>query len=357
LKQSIKKHMNYVMAVILLVIFSANAISSFILWFILPRGEGRHGTDYSAYGDDLCSAWGLGYPGNNVWVFTWPRYMWVDIHAWICVVAAVLIIIHLVLHWKWIIESTKRVIDNFKKGLKKITEIYITSLILFILLIFQILSGCVHWFVLPRGARDFFYMQGGTGRTFLGLQRNEWSDLHGWIAVIMASIIIIHIILNWRWIVSMTMGKARVLRRRKETIQYQTDLGLSTTISKKRPIYLTRVGIFIGLIGAISFLVLITLHQLDHSGSYASMLWLIPLPIIILLGSGKSSFFSGLSLLALGCFSITLNIYFPIGTPGYIPGLQLGYTIIFVTLPLMISGIIFIFSSRAMQRLNHSIGN
>jgi hypothetical protein len=44
-------------------------------------------------------------------------------------------------------------------------------------------------------------MKTGVGRTFRGLQRNVWLDLHGWIAVTILAIIIIHLIFNWKWVV------------------------------------------------------------------------------------------------------------------------------------------------------------
>ena len=43
-------------------------------------------------------------------------------------------------------------------------------------------------------------MKTGVGRTFWGLQRNVWLDLHGWIAVTILAIIT-HLIFNWKWVV------------------------------------------------------------------------------------------------------------------------------------------------------------
>jgi hypothetical protein len=42
----------------------------------------------------------------------------------------------------------------------------------------------------------------GTGRTFWGLQRNVWVDLHAWVAVAILSIIVIHLIVNWSWVLA-----------------------------------------------------------------------------------------------------------------------------------------------------------
>jgi len=194
-------------------------------------------------------------------------------------------------------------------------------------------------------------MSSGVGRSFLGLQRNEWSDLHSWIAVIMASIIIIHVILHWRWIVTWTKGKGRGLRRKVVGLnEYQAGNRSSYLISNRRQLYSTRAGMFIGLVGAISFLVFAALHQLNYIGSNYFMLFLIPLPFIIMFISYKKPLIGGVLFSILSISTIPLHIYFPIGTLGYIPGLQLGYTIVFASIPLMVSGALFIISSGERRR-------
>jgi hypothetical protein len=96
-----------------------------------------------------------------------------------------------------------------------VVELYIAAVVLFILLLFESFSGFVIWLFLPRGAGDYNYMKAGVGRTFWGLQRNIWLDLHGWVAVVILAIILIHIILNWNWVIAISknilQGASRVL--------------------------------------------------------------------------------------------------------------------------------------------------
>lgn len=84
--------------------------------------------------------------------------------------------------------------------MRKTTQKYIVFAILFLLGLFQAVSGFVLWFVLPRGDGPGW----GAENTFLALSRHEWGDLHNWAAVALAVTIIIHLTLNWKWIVSMT---------------------------------------------------------------------------------------------------------------------------------------------------------
>lgn len=89
--------------------------------------------------------------------------------------------------------------------MRKSTRNYIVDLIIFLLALFEVVSGFVLWLVLPRGRG---YM-GGRGEelvtevTFLW-SRDTWLDLHNWVAVALLVIVVIHLILHWRWIVHMT---------------------------------------------------------------------------------------------------------------------------------------------------------
>jgi hypothetical protein len=64
-------------------------VSGFVLWLILPRGEGKRG----------------GTEGT----FIWNRETWIDLHDWFAVALLVIFVIHLILHWKWIVYMTKKV--------------------------------------------------------------------------------------------------------------------------------------------------------------------------------------------------------------------------------------------------------
>jgi hypothetical protein len=197
MRRRTKNYINYVLEVFLFVSILGIVISSYIVWFVLPRGGGAHGWIF-------CQMFGYGSTGNQVFVLGWPRYVWIEIHSWMGVALAAIILVHIILHWKWILETTKRVKGYVIGQMTRVKELYITAVILFILFIFEVLSGCVIWLIIPRGRFDYYNMLAGFGRTFWGLQRNVWADLHGWVAVTIAAIIIIHLVLNWRWVVATT---------------------------------------------------------------------------------------------------------------------------------------------------------
>lgn len=62
-------------------------------------------------------------------------------------------------------------------------------------------TGVLMRYVLPPGS--------GHHTTVWGLDRHEWGGLHFWIAVIFFSILTLHLLLHWRWIVSVVTGRPR----------------------------------------------------------------------------------------------------------------------------------------------------
>ena len=89
--------------------------------------------------------------------------------------------------------------------MRKQTLNYLTNLIFFLLMLIETLTGFVLWLVLPHGGG------GGGGKRGLTLTeetfiwgRDTWLDLHDWFAVALLVVLVIHLILHWKWIVYMT---------------------------------------------------------------------------------------------------------------------------------------------------------
>lgn len=191
------KYIKFALVILLVLAGGFSLVGSYLVWFIMPRGVGLHGNSY-------CSANGLGPTGNSVYVMGLDRADWIWLHNWASVALAVLILIHILLHWKWIVGTTIRVFGNLRHSTTKVYEYYGSVLLLLFLFLFEGLSGLVLWLVMPRGILDHHHMKQGTGRTFLLLQRNVWVDLHAWIAVTIIGIILVHMILNWNWLVGVS---------------------------------------------------------------------------------------------------------------------------------------------------------
>lgn len=84
-----KSEVLFILAALLALLGLVEALSGFFLWLVIPRGEGRGGGGLEQV------LWGL------------SRDTWIDIHDWVAVALIVLVVIHIILHWKWIARMFK----------------------------------------------------------------------------------------------------------------------------------------------------------------------------------------------------------------------------------------------------------
>lgn len=83
---------NYILFVIMFLLALFQAISGLLLWLVVPGGGYQGGRGLEA--------------GSST--FIWDRHIWINLHDWTAVALLVLVIIHLILHWKWITYMTKK---------------------------------------------------------------------------------------------------------------------------------------------------------------------------------------------------------------------------------------------------------
>ena len=348
MKIPIKNFYNYSIDFLLLYGFILIFISSFVLWFVIPMATGLGG-DYHC--DDPYT--GRGEYGNILLVFGLSRWQWVELHSWISLIITAIILIHTIFHWQWVIESFNRIKAYFLKQQKIIIERYVVAILLFISTGIEVLSGFILWIVIPRGRGDLDLTQAGYGRSLWGLQRNEWVDLHAWVAVFMLAIIIVHLVIHWRWILNMIQGKIKPNKANSNDSSenlYSID-DVKTINELKNPDYLNRLGALIGIVGAVGFTVAMATFQLDETNKYGFALFLIPIPFISIIFAKKWPFVNGGVLIILSIMSIAMYFIFPIGIVWNqigvwnVLGWETIYTLVFVTLPLLSAGILILLSA------------
>ncbi len=85
-----KAEFNFWLDCILFLTGTGLALSGFVRWFILPGNGG-----------------GYGFRGgqwfNPLPTFIFPRAIWSDIHKFLAVVFVGLVVVHIVLHWEWLV--------------------------------------------------------------------------------------------------------------------------------------------------------------------------------------------------------------------------------------------------------------
>jgi hypothetical protein len=103
--------------------------------------------------------------------------------------------------------------------------------------------------------------------------------------------------------------------------------------------YLPRAALYFGIIGAVSLLFFNLIFQEDWMQRFTWLWFTVPLPVIFLIIAEKFRFTGGTSMILLAIAVTIFDIlYFP-GNPGQIAGRGIVYTIIFVSLPLLLSGL------------------
>ncbi len=75
----------YWLAVYLAVVAVLLAVSAFLLWVVFPRGY---------------------FPS---------RVIWVEVHKWAGLAITVGVLVHIAIHWKWLLQMTRRYIDKLLK--------------------------------------------------------------------------------------------------------------------------------------------------------------------------------------------------------------------------------------------------
>jgi hypothetical protein len=117
-----------------------------------------------------------------------PRFSGVAIHEWLSVALAATIVVHLVLHWKWIVEVGGRF---FRKLWHSSRLKFVIDALLFVDFIAVMLSGIlISRAVLPA-----------LGIT-LGQVGMTWRSLHSLSADAVILLVGLHFALNWGWVVS-----------------------------------------------------------------------------------------------------------------------------------------------------------
>ena len=103
-------------------------------------------------------------------------------------------------------------------------------------------------------------------------------------------------------------------------------------------------GLFLGIIGSLTFVVFILIFLQDWTSRFHYVCYLMPVPVVVMLIANRMPLPGGLLLIFTGLAALVFDLIFSPAHPGQIAGLGLGYTLIFVALPLMVSGVMFLFT-------------
>lgn len=117
-----------------------------------------------------------------------PHFSGMAVHEWLGVAFGAAIVTHLLLHWQWLVEVTKR----FLRGAQPSARVnYVLNALLFIDITVIIFSGLM----ISEVALPSLGLQLASG--------GAWRGLHTTAANLFLPLVGLHIALHWQWVVKM----------------------------------------------------------------------------------------------------------------------------------------------------------
>ena len=155
------------------------------------------------------------------------RTGWEWIHTWLSVGFVAVALLHLILHWKWVVSTTKRVLRNMF-GKQKSTmsaggwKNVIVDGVIAVSFIISAISGIYFIFV--------GVSHGGLTPDLLFLfSRTTWELVHLWSSVLFISSFILHFAIHWGWVTKVTLRiftgkKSKKLTQSNESVALVNQL-------------------------------------------------------------------------------------------------------------------------------------
>ena len=90
----------------------------------------------------------------------------------------------------------------------------------------EAVTGFVLWLAFPEGGGGGRGFGGGGGignLTFWGITKHTWVDIHDWVAVALVALVLVHIVLHWKWLWRMTKNLFNGLSRKPAAVTVETN--------------------------------------------------------------------------------------------------------------------------------------
>jgi len=144
-------------------------------------------------------------PYYNIQIL-FSRHTWSDLHMWGGIVMIAIAIIHLTLHWSWVVNMTRRTVKeligkNGKMNRRSQFNLFLNAVVALSFLVTAISS--VYFLFVPGG-------RGIVDPIFL-FSRYIWDLIHTWAGVTLITAGVIHFGIHWRWVVNVSMSISKGL--------------------------------------------------------------------------------------------------------------------------------------------------
>jgi hypothetical protein len=128
------------------------------------------------------------------------RHTWSDLHLVTGVVMIAAVIVHVVIHWRWVKMMARRMVAGLTTGSVSMSRAARWNLVLDAVV-------ALAFVVCALSGLYFLFVPGGHGTTASGLlfSRVTWDLIHTWSGVVLILAAAIHLAIHWRWIKNVTL--------------------------------------------------------------------------------------------------------------------------------------------------------
>ncbi len=129
-------------------------------------------------------------------VFIMERSGWELLHNWGGILMIAIALVHIILHWKWIYLTTKRVLNKISKSSNKFGSRLTWNIILDAIILISFLVCAISGL--------FFFFDGKYSANPFLFSALTWDLIHNWSGILMIMAVILHFVFHWKWIVNVT---------------------------------------------------------------------------------------------------------------------------------------------------------
>ncbi|MBN1669108.1 MAG: DUF4405 domain-containing protein [Anaerolineales bacterium] len=132
------------------------------------------------------------------------RHTWEDLHLWFGLLMIAAAVIHIAIHWAWIVNMTRRTLAEIFKRQGKLNARSRSNVAINVLIGTSFLITAVTGLYL-------LFVPGGRGAVDPGwlFNRTTWDLVHTWSGITMISAAVFHFAIHWKWVTKVT---GKVLR-------------------------------------------------------------------------------------------------------------------------------------------------
>jgi hypothetical protein len=127
------------------------------------------------------------------------RHTWDDLHTWGGAVMIIAALIHLSIHWSWVVNMTRRIWNEFTGKCRCMNWRGRWNLILNAVVALSFLLTAISgiYFLFFSGSHQ------APDPMFL-FARSTWDSIHTWAGVMLIIAAVLHFVIHWNWVVKVT---------------------------------------------------------------------------------------------------------------------------------------------------------